>query len=197
MTPERKEENKLKKGDRVVMHTCIEAETHNGRIWTCSGDQFTRGTGALAQDSVFLEGFSGSFAPEFLQKVMLPTEDERLLAALEEAERQLQRTKITSSVHEGNSDAYFAECERLRGELEEAQQTIVRKQLYIEKLELSRENAQQAADDIAKEKGSELFEARQTIALQREALNIAMSQNQSPEVYQKVKRLVGEGAKES
>ncbi|MEC0169749.1 hypothetical protein, partial [Paenibacillus graminis] len=49
-----------------------------------------------------------------------------------------------------------------------AQQTIARKQLYIEKLELSRENAQQAADDIAREKGLELFEARQTIARQRE-----------------------------
>ncbi|CAJ1315943.1 hypothetical protein [Paenibacillus nuruki] len=61
--------DKLKKGDQVVMHTCIEAETHAGHIWTCRGDQFTRGTGVYAQDSVFLEGFSGSFAPEFLQKV--------------------------------------------------------------------------------------------------------------------------------
>ncbi|WP_438497134.1 hypothetical protein [Paenibacillus sp. IHBB 3054] len=49
-----------------------------------------------------------------------------LLAALEEAEQQLRRTQITSSVHEGNSDSYFAECERLRGKLAEAQQTIAR-----------------------------------------------------------------------
>lgn len=83
MTPERQDEKKLKKSERVVMHTCIESEAHGGRIWTCSGDQFTRGTGALAQDSVFLEGFSGSFAPEYLQKVILPSEDERVLAALE------------------------------------------------------------------------------------------------------------------
>lgn len=42
--------------------------------------------------------------------------------ALEETQEQLRRTQITSSVHEGNSDAYFAECERLRGELANAQQ---------------------------------------------------------------------------
>jgi chromosome segregation ATPase len=49
---------------------------------------------------------------------------EELLAALEEAQQQLRRTQITSSVHEGNSDAYFAECERLRGGLTEAQQQL-------------------------------------------------------------------------
>lgn len=54
--------------------------------------------------------------------------------------------------------------------LAEAQQTIERKQLYIEKLELSRESAQQTANNISKEKGLELFEARQTIAQQQEAL---------------------------
>jgi hypothetical protein len=43
MTPERKEENELKKDDRVVMHTCIESEEHPGKIWTCKTDQFTRG----------------------------------------------------------------------------------------------------------------------------------------------------------
>jgi hypothetical protein len=62
---------KLQQGDWVVMHTCIEATDPNnyGKLWRCKTDQFTRGKGALVQDSVFLEGFSGSFAPEFLQKV--------------------------------------------------------------------------------------------------------------------------------
>lgn len=65
---------KLKKGDWVVMHTCIEATDPNnyGKLWQCKTDQFTRGKGVYAQDSVFLEGYSGSFAPEFLQKVNLP-----------------------------------------------------------------------------------------------------------------------------
>lgn len=63
--------DKLKKGDWVVMHTCIEHENPNNfsKLWRCKTDQFTRGKGVLAQDSVFLEGYSGSFAPEFLQKV--------------------------------------------------------------------------------------------------------------------------------
>lgn len=47
-----------------------------------------------------------------------------VLAALEEAQQQLHRTQITSSVNEGNSDSYFSECERLRGLMAEAQQTI-------------------------------------------------------------------------
>ncbi|WP_339189757.1 hypothetical protein MKY54_05180 [Paenibacillus sp. FSL P2-0121] len=105
MTPERIEEIKLKKGDRVVMHTCIEPETQNGRIWTCSSDQFTRGSGVLAQDSVFLEGYSGSFSPEFLQKVILPTEDERVLAALEESQQNAEvEKKLNDTLHGTNKD---------------------------------------------------------------------------------------------
>lgn len=125
------QETKLKKGDRVVMHTCIEAETHNGRIWTCSSDQFTRGTGALAQDSIFLEGFSGSFAPEFLQKVTLPAEDERLLAALEEAEQELKRDREWTE--------YWHEKElKVRMQLAEAQQTIARQREAIKWYELGK-----------------------------------------------------------
>ncbi|MFP4976362.1 hypothetical protein ACE6ED_13245 [Paenibacillus sp. CN-4] len=141
MTPERKETTKLKKGDRVVMHTCIEAETHNGRIWTCSSDQFTRGTGALAQDSVFLEGFSGLFASEYLQKVILPTEDERLLAALEDAEQQKTElwecedcgfsfnaihTDMIDGKDTGEHSCPLCAEERLEKALTEAQQTIAR-----------------------------------------------------------------------
>lgn len=56
----------LKKGDKVVMHTCLEAETHNGRIWTCEGDEFKANSSG---NGVFLEGFSGWFYTEYLQKV--------------------------------------------------------------------------------------------------------------------------------
>ncbi|MNO22844.1 hypothetical protein D3C76_126300 [compost metagenome] len=119
MTPKQIEENKLKKGDRVVMHTCIEAETHNGRVWTCKSDQFTRGTGVYEQDSVFLEGYSGSFAPEFLQKVVLPSEDERVLAALEESQQQINEWKEEAK-------QWRDEFVSKNDELGEAQQTIAR-----------------------------------------------------------------------
>ncbi|WP_238899341.1 hypothetical protein [Clostridium sp. YIM B02500] len=56
----------LKKGDKVVMHTCLEAETHNGRIWTCESDEFKANSSG---NGVFLEGFSGYFYTEYLQKV--------------------------------------------------------------------------------------------------------------------------------
>ncbi|MGG4096182.1 hypothetical protein [Paenibacillus lautus] len=59
----------LKKGDAVVMHTCMEASLpkYSGRIWICKTDAF-RSKGH-DYDSIFLEGFSGSFSAEFLQKV--------------------------------------------------------------------------------------------------------------------------------
>ncbi|SEN53448.1 hypothetical protein [Lihuaxuella thermophila] len=64
----------LKKGDKVVMHTCAEAEKYNGKIWTCSTDEYTVGEGRLKQRLIFLEGFSGAFAVQYLQLVRLETE---------------------------------------------------------------------------------------------------------------------------
>ncbi|MEC3676885.1 hypothetical protein P9190_01325 [Bacillus velezensis] len=61
--------NLLKKGELVVMHTCDEAEHYDGRIWACKSDEFTDRAG---QQVVFLEGFSGYFLVEFLQRVNLP-----------------------------------------------------------------------------------------------------------------------------
>lgn len=59
---------KLKQGDKVVMHTCGEAEHYNGKIWTCRTDQFSASNGSQV---VFLEGFSGYFLTEYLQIVHL------------------------------------------------------------------------------------------------------------------------------
>lgn len=56
----------LRKGDTVVMHTCGEAEHYEGQIWTCKGDEFTSSSGTQV---VFLEGFSGYFMVDYLQKV--------------------------------------------------------------------------------------------------------------------------------
>ncbi|KAB2500807.1 hypothetical protein F8158_06885 [Bacillus cereus] len=58
----------LKKGDKVVMHTCGEAGHYNGKIWTCKTDQYEASSGSQV---VFLEGFSGYFLAEYLQIVHL------------------------------------------------------------------------------------------------------------------------------
>src|SRR5687768_534973 len=61
----------LKKGDRVVMHTCIEARNpkNYGKVWTCKVDEYEQGEGVYHQKLIFLEGFSGSFMTDYLQKV--------------------------------------------------------------------------------------------------------------------------------
>ncbi|MEI3892300.1 MULTISPECIES: hypothetical protein [unclassified Bacillus (in: firmicutes)] len=59
----------LKKGDKVVMHTCDEAKAYNGKIWTCKSDEFVQAEIPFEQNLVFLEGFSGSFCTQYLQVV--------------------------------------------------------------------------------------------------------------------------------
>jgi hypothetical protein len=61
----------LKKGDKVVMHTCMEAEHYDGKIWTCSCDEYEKGSGVYKQNLIFLEGFGSCFLTEYLQKVRL------------------------------------------------------------------------------------------------------------------------------
>ena len=64
----------LKKGDRVVMHTCMESKGENfGKIWTCRTDSFKNDAGI---EVVFLDGFSGYFSTKFLQPVSLPESSE-------------------------------------------------------------------------------------------------------------------------
>ncbi|MFC0331695.1 hypothetical protein ACFOLF_12335 [Paenibacillus sepulcri] len=60
---------KLQKGDKVVMHTCVESKNpkYAGKIWNVTSDQFEQS----GHFSVMLEGFSGSFATEFLQRVQI------------------------------------------------------------------------------------------------------------------------------
>ncbi|MED1121290.1 hypothetical protein [Bacillus atrophaeus] len=59
----------LEKGESVG----YEASKYDGRIWPCASDEFTSNSGAKV---VFLEGFSGFFAVEYLQRVNLPQEQE-------------------------------------------------------------------------------------------------------------------------
>lgn len=60
----------LKKGDKVVMHTCMEAEQEKGRIWTCRTDE-QKLHPSHNYTVVWLEGYSGCFSTEYLQKIDL------------------------------------------------------------------------------------------------------------------------------
>jgi hypothetical protein len=66
---------KLKKGNKVVMHSCEESyeEKNYGRIWTCASDEFTLGVGEWRY--VYLEGYpygnNGDFFVEHLHYVDL------------------------------------------------------------------------------------------------------------------------------
>ncbi len=59
----------LKKGDKVVMHTCLEASKYKGKVWICENDEVVKGEGCYKQGLVFLKGFSSSFNTKYLQKV--------------------------------------------------------------------------------------------------------------------------------
>lgn len=58
----------FKKGDKVVMHTCGEADHYDGRVWTCQTDSYMNRGGC---EVVFLLYFSGCFSTDFLQKVRI------------------------------------------------------------------------------------------------------------------------------
>jgi hypothetical protein len=61
----------FKKGDKVVMHTCGEADftKYKGKIWTCLYDSSKMKSQIEQPELVFLEGFSGSFLCDYLQIV--------------------------------------------------------------------------------------------------------------------------------
>lgn len=59
----------LKKGDKVVMHTCVESEDYPDKVWTCQENEEIQGEGSYTQNVIFLEGFSGRFKAKFLRKV--------------------------------------------------------------------------------------------------------------------------------
>lgn len=60
----------LKKGDKVLMHGCYEAtfEEYRGKVWTCQTDSYISKSNL---EVVFLDGFSGCFAVQYL-KTALP-----------------------------------------------------------------------------------------------------------------------------
>lgn len=56
------------------MHTCHESTLpqYKGKIWNCQTDSYKRGNEDIGfQELVFLEGFSGAFAANFLALVKI------------------------------------------------------------------------------------------------------------------------------
>ena len=53
----------LKKGDKVVMFNCGEADHYSNKVWECMTDSFNQS----GSDLVFLNGFSGSFSTKYLK----------------------------------------------------------------------------------------------------------------------------------
>lgn len=65
------DENKtatLKKGDKVVMCGCYEAifEEYKDKVWTCQTNSYTD---RANREVVFLDGYSGCFAVQYLNPV--------------------------------------------------------------------------------------------------------------------------------
>ncbi|WP_413373230.1 hypothetical protein [Paenibacillus taichungensis] len=62
----------LRHGDKVVMHTCDEANfaDYHGRIWTCGSNEWVSGEGVYAERHVILDDWlNGPFLTKYLQKV--------------------------------------------------------------------------------------------------------------------------------
>ncbi len=70
-----RDESILAIGDKVVMHTCHEAqhETYRDRVWIVESHPWSSG----GREVVMLSGFSGAFATKFLRRVDDDTEDGR------------------------------------------------------------------------------------------------------------------------
>ncbi|GAV11452.1 hypothetical protein [Paenibacillus sp. NAIST15-1] len=111
----------LKQGDAVVMHTCIEAMNpeYYGKIWYCKTDEFTTGKGVYKQQLVFLDGFSGSFLTEFLQKVNVNDETKHLTS-------EVERLKILYKDYLDMYTSTVSEKNKLKGKLQDALNTLER-----------------------------------------------------------------------
>ena len=107
-------EIKLKKGDKVVMHTCLESKGKNlGKVWTCHTDSFKCEAGI---EVVFLEGFSGFFCTKFLQPVKLESFCNERIKSLEaslldvstQATKRIGKLEKENAELKADNDARFA-----------------------------------------------------------------------------------------
>lgn len=57
----------IKKGDFVVMHTCLEADINKGRVWRVTSDEEFIGEGIYRKKAVSLDGYKKKFNVRHLQ----------------------------------------------------------------------------------------------------------------------------------
>ncbi|MEC4566749.1 hypothetical protein L8C07_12405 [Paenibacillus sp. CMAA1739] len=115
---------KLQKGDQVVMHTCMEHDHPDnfGKIWTCRSDEFQHK--GHDYGSIFLEGFSGSFSTEFLQKVDVSALVDSLQQQTEEYGITIERQGQEMIRLQGLVNKHLQEVGHLREQLAERDRTI-------------------------------------------------------------------------
>ncbi|WP_430535937.1 hypothetical protein [Listeria rocourtiae] len=96
----------IKTGDYVVMHTVAESEKHKGLLWKVISEPYMVGK----REMVFLEGYRGSFATQYLQVVEYdPMNDlneiHRRIDKLNEV-KQIQGRKGNYDYDSGNCGIY-------------------------------------------------------------------------------------------
>jgi len=119
--------NKLKKGDMVVMHTCVEAKLNEGRVWKCAGDEFNPSAPA-----VFLEGFSGHFATEFLQKVDVPVIESEM-----DLYNEIQRLKQELRLSNKKNEQYLNEWKKAETQANRATEQLADVTIELKNLKRS------------------------------------------------------------
>lgn len=177
---------KLQKGDQVVMHTCMEHDHPDnfGKIWTCRSDEFQHK--GHDYGSIFLEGYSGSFSTEFLQKVDISD----LVDSLQQQVKELQ---------EGNKAA----CESRENAVKSMRETCITSNMHYAKVvelvdqlaERDRTIAQlQEMDRLHTSGAKQLVQDLRTLRVGRDKLQEALDQvqQQIAEKDQKITRLTNE-----
>ncbi|MBU8637671.1 hypothetical protein KM895_02915 [Bacillus pumilus] len=119
--------NKFKKGDMVVMHTCLEAKLNEGRVWKCAGDEFNPSAPA-----VFLEGFSGHFAVEFLQKVDVPVIESEM-----DLYNEIQRLKQELRFSNKKNEQYLNEWKKAETQANRATEQLADVTIELKNLQRS------------------------------------------------------------
>ncbi|VWA40797.1 hypothetical protein [Bacillus altitudinis] len=118
---------KLKKGDLVVMYSCMEAEQNKGRVWKCKGDEFNPSAPA-----VFLEGFSGPFATKFLQKVDVPAIESEM-----DLYNEIQRLKQELRFSNKKNEQYLNEWKKAETQANRATEQLADVTIELKNLQRS------------------------------------------------------------
>ncbi|MCY7439209.1 hypothetical protein [Bacillus altitudinis] len=122
--------NKFKKGDMVVMHSCMEAELNKGRVWKCADDEFNRLT--TKESTIFLEGFSGPFATKFLQKVDVPVIESEM-----DLYNEIQRLKQELRFSNQKNEQYLKEWRKAETQANRATEELADVTIELKNLQRS------------------------------------------------------------